>query len=394
VISPEDRSIETVTALLRYFDWSPTARLPGVYEIWSPEDNEREELIIPLDEGRGDFRRLLDRAINALISQYGKAARDVVATLEMRTRAQLDETKWRKESALAAGLIGWEQGETLYGAARAQLIAAAKSAREPRRYHGHSSAHVARRFLDETLMGQTAAGSYIITAFTPANGRFYLTRSAEEHAITRPELFEEVVSGREILNVFESAVNAIRQGLDEYKRSPTVELFAETVQAGVSYEFARALSEILATGDTEIAIEKQRPGSERPIVANVAFDAVEGPILSSVAISFAEDPEPQDVTVVGEVTLLSRSSETSDRLIRLNIARGADVRKARVRLTAEQYELAMEAHQLEANLTVSGRLEREGNLYWLYDAREVALVSQSDEDDVAPRPQSSLLTDE
>jgi len=160
-----------------------------------------------------------------------------------------------------------------------------------------------------------------------------------------------------------------------------------------SYEFTKALSEIISTGNSAIEITRQPSNGQQIVTSSeIVFDATESSILDKVANTFAINAEPQNVTLIGEVTLLSRlrSPDELSRVIRLNIADGADIRKARVRLSAEQYEQAIEAHHREASLRVSGRLEREGNLYWLYNAEDVSVVENeefttaSDHDVVAP----------
>jgi hypothetical protein len=372
---------------LRHFEWSPTSRNPGRYEVWTPdEEPESEEILVPLDPQRGDYNVLMERARRALLTHYGRAARDVSAILDMRTNAALDTTHWKKETHLDAGVIGWEDGETLYIAARAQLVASAKASKEARRYHGNASSYVAKQFIEKSFMGQTDIGSFIITAYTPSQQRFFTTKSAEDRADLKPSaLFEtERVTGRDILNTFERALQAVRSGLDEYRKTPRVEIFLETVQEGVSYEFTKALSKITSTGNSAIEILRQ-PGLDdhERLKSEFAFDAVEAPILDRVANTFALDPEPQNVTLVGEVTLLSRSEDT--RVIRLDIEDGADVRKARVRLTSEQYEMAIEAHHEEASLRVRGILERDGNLYWLNHASDVSIVESAEAHELTPR---------
>jgi hypothetical protein len=47
-----------------------------------------------------------------------------------------------------------------------------------------------------------------------------------------------------------------------------------------------------------------------------------------------------------------------------------------VRLNAEQYEIAMEAHRREADLQVSGQLQKENNRWWLYNATDLEIVER------------------
>lgn len=376
--APEAAGLDTqmITAVLRHFDWSPVSKAPGLYEVWAQDEDdadEEEQVLVPLDPDRGDYRYLLERAQRVVLAHYGRVARDLLNTIRMSTEAVLNTTQWSKQTELPAGVISWAEGESLYSSARTQLIASAKSSKEKRRYHGNASAFLAKQFIDSTLMGQTDVGSFIITAYTPDQQRFHATRHSEEVAWTRPREVE-TVSGAAVLNTFERALLAVRTVLDEYKLAPKPEAFLATVEEGVSFEFARALGNFVNGGESSIQITRQAPSEDQSPIVEVTFRPVEAPVIAKAADLLALDPEPLDVTLVGEVTLLSREIAGHDQLIRLNVARGADVRKARIRLSPDQYELAVDAHRTEASLRVSGRLEKEGKLYWLYDAHDVSVV--------------------
>jgi hypothetical protein len=375
-------NLETLTVLMRHFDWAPSAGVAGRYEVWSPEGTDADdaddvdEVVVPLDPQRGDYGRLIQRALHTIFYRYGRSAQELAALLEVKSRAGLESTRWSKETNLNAGLIGWEQGESLYAAARTLLSSSAKSARQPRPHHGRASAYVAKRFLDSCLMGQTDIGSYVITAYTPSDQRFFLSRKEEESPPTSGGLIAlQTLSGREILNTLESALGAVRDGLDEYKGSPNIAVFSETVAKGVSSEFARALGDIARDGEAAIEITRQTVGENQSRPREVVFEATDAPILDSVATSLASDPAPIDATLVGAVIVLDRSSAEHDRVIRLRVKSGAaGIRSAKVRLTAEQYAMAMDAHGREVDLRVTGRLEKDHSVYWLYDAHSLSLV--------------------
>lgn len=373
----KELSAEEVTALLRHFEWRPTGRMPGVYEIWSEPGEREDEILVPLDSEKSDYRALMNRALDALMRHYGSTARELVTTLRMQATALLYATRWKKDSPVEAGMIGWEQGEELYSAARAQLIAAAKSTRQPRRYHGQASSHIGRSFLESTLMGQTDIGSFIITAYTPSERQFFTSASETGHAEIPKGLWhpQGAISGAQILNTFETALRTTRSILDEYRGAPRAESFLEGVSDGLSYEFTKALSQIVTGGNATIEIVRHDPiRLSRPRTV-VEFQSVEAPVLQAAANMFTQDEESRRVTLVGEVTLLSRTHAEDARVIRLEVHGGADINKARVRLNAEQYEQAMDAHRSEAALKVSGRLEREGRYYWLYDASGLEIVA-------------------
>jgi len=61
----------------------------------------------------------------------------------------------------------------------------------------------------------------------------------------------------------------------------------------------------------------------------------------------------------------------------VSILKPADHVRSGVRLDADQYDVAMEAHRREASLRVQGRLEKENNLWWLYDAFDVEIVDST-----------------
>lgn len=368
-------SAETLRVLLRHLAWTPRDASGAPYELWHPvgRDGDEDQLLVPTDPERGDFDALVRRATQSILRRYGVVADRFVREVEMRQAGVLDSTRWQKETAVPPGLILWDEGHELYDSAQLQLIAAAKTSREPRPYHGNASSWVAKRFLEQSFMGQTDVGSFIITALTPAQARFHLSQHSEEVALTKPR-DSQTVTGRSILTTFEHALGAMRAGLDEYARTPRVDVFLEKVEDGVSYEMAKALGVFVSRAESAIQIDLEGSAGAKSSRVEYTFKPPEASVLATVSTELAQDPHPRNVTLQGEVTLLSRDRDQSQRVIRLSLGPGAPARKARVRLTHDQYELALEAHAAERPLSVSGSLQREGRVYWLYDASDVRVV--------------------
>lgn len=378
-MSAADAPIEAdaLTALLRHFDWSPVSKIPGRYEVWTTDSNEDNEVLVPLDPYKGDYGGLLDRARRTVLSYYGKAADDLLVMLQAQVSAALDATQWQKETALPPGMIGWQEGEDLYAAAHAQLSAIARSARQPRRHHGSANWYLSKSFLESCYMGQTDIGSFVITAHIPSRTRFHVSRRSEQVHISRPRE-SEMISGRTIVDNFEKALTAVAGALETFKREPKIDVFFETVPDGVSYELVRALSRFTQDSESAVKIDRSREGSSapKPSPVEIAFDPTAAPILNQVANAMVRDPEPQGVTLEGQVVVLSRDFERDvlARIIRLNVEGASDINKVRVRLNSDQYDVAMEAHRHEQSLRVTGRLERENNLWWLYNATDLDIV--------------------
>jgi len=329
----------------------------------------------------------LERAQHAFLSQYGRYAQDILTNLSVTAAALLDTLQWRKQTLVEGGLIPWPQGEVLVASARAQLSASAKAVRERRRYHGNASGYIAREFVDNSFMGQTGIGSFIITAHTPVDRQFFLTKADEAKASRQPGFIENAVPGRAVVETFENALNALRASLDEYRHKPTLEMFVDTVESGASYEFAKSLSEMTFSGSAAIEIEYHDTSTTTSRSVEIEFNPSEAPILERAAYLMAEPAASEAVAIVGEVVFLKRSPD--DRVISLDVKGGASINKARVHLTAEQYDLAIEAHKDGRWFAVSGSLEREGNINWLYNPENAAIS-----DVQPPQTRSSVSEDQ
>jgi hypothetical protein len=390
----------SISLLLQSLGWTSEATPSSLpYQRWTNRAFSDDQLLVPTDPSKSDYNDLLSRVFRTLAEDHGSAFDETLRLTSLQIRAHLDATRWLKDSPLESGMIAWDIGEELYAAARSSLAAAAKATRESRRYFGNSSSYIAKRFLADALMGQTEVGSFIVTAYTPSNQRFFYNKTSEESANSKL-INPESRSGAEIIDKLDHIITAVRGKLDEYRHTPNAQAFDEIVEDGFSYEMANALSTLARDGDGGIKISRTRINgvvSEKEI----AFDAVESPVLDRVATRFAATREPEMAKLVGEVTLLDHVSTIGDRTIRLHVSNHPGVRTVRVRLSPEQYDDAIEAHKAEKSLRVAGTVEREGRYNWVYNPSAVSIVDTRDDDDdmpTAPEPaandQLSLLDDE
>jgi len=78
-------------------------------------------------------------------------------------------------------------------------------------------------------------------------------------------------------------------------------------------------------------------------------------------------------------------------VVRLDVLSGTTARKVRVRLKADDYDIAVDAHRDNLALRVTGRQEVEGRFYWLYDPESIELVTIENADRMSRK--STLIQD-
>ena len=110
------------------------------------------------------------------------------------------------------------------------------------------------------------------------------------------------------------------------------------------------------------------------------FDASDVEPLSRAARRLAEDDSSQSFTVMGRVHLLAKKQAGIAGVFGIDSLQPAGPRKVRVRLADEEdYHEAVRAHEDDLALLVSGTLEKEGNLSWLYNATVIRTLGHVDE---------------
>ena len=85
------------------------------------------------------------------------------------------------------------------------------------------------------------------------------------------------------------------------------------------------------------------------------------------------------VTLMGRVHLLAKKQAGSPGVFGIDSLQPHGPKKIRVRLADEEdYHEAVRAHEEDLALMVSGRLEKEGNLSWLYNATVIRTLGHID----------------
>ncbi len=383
---PSALTPERLSRALADVGWRMVGNRPGVYNRYAvnTDDGLEQMVIVPLDPKAADFQILLDTAWRAIQRSPFQSA--VANLLNVRAHRAFDALRFRKETSAPRGLIVWTAGEELIASARETLTAGAKAFMGPRRKFGPSHAQFAHRYLDSVFMGQTTEGSYIVTALAPVEAAIPVSHRRLED-VPRDG---DVVTGRAVTESVMRAVEATVEALHHYRASGSFSGFEEGAPIGVSYEIVGALHRLAENADeATVAVEWEPatqslfdpPQSDRGYLLTGA----DAEPLERARQRLAVVSEPIPLTKVkGRVHLLTKKDADGPGVVGVHALTVTGSRRFRVRLDSDDYHRAVAAHYQDAEVTVQGTLEREGNLSWLYKAR---LIDVSE----AAGPYSDLL---
>ncbi|MFI6437282.1 hypothetical protein [Streptomyces sp. NPDC050759] len=361
--------------ILERSGWEKFGGQGSLYSRWRPSGERGVSgLLLPQDSRVADYAELLAQAV----AQAWKLGDDRVRSLLEKavvTSTLGDEIRFQKEAQTHHGTIQWLAGEDLYSAARKSMVVAAKSRKSKLAYFGNSNSHLARSFLDSVLMGQTEVGSYVVTAYAPPGEVF--TEKKLKPGDTRP--LTGTHTGRDITRGLVHVLETTREVVDHFADTGSTSGFIESVDRGFCYEITHAVRDLVRdSSGGEVRIEMTVAADLFEEVHteshSLEFSPADYPILERAGNVLAATSRPQRVTVLGSVTLLERPNPGRPGLIRLDVLAGTSARKMRVRLNAEDYDLAMDAHRDNMALKITGRQEIEGRYYWLYDPEQIELI--------------------
>ncbi|SIS12940.1 hypothetical protein [Microbacterium sp. RURRCA19A] len=347
---------------LKRLGWQSTGTFRDRIEYWEPATRELrgpiQEVVLPLRDDLSDSALLVHRALLALHSEYGQEFDQVVQMVEAMVSRQLDEVLSRRETGNKSGVIAWKDGDSMVEGTRGLLVAAAKATSHSRRRFLNNDTAIAEAFLDKCLMGQTQIGSYVVTALTPAHGKFSTSAPEAKEAAKAP-----AYAGRTITSTLQTALGAVVESVHEVRHGGSVEAFDTHVTDGVSLELLKALAKIVGDAEASVAVHYNNDDVlDVPELdqhgASFEFVPPDAIVLADAVRHFESAPEPKLVAISGEVVQLHRVSSKPDRTIQLSARVNGVPRVVQVSLTPEQYELALEAHAREVQLSVTGEMEQ------------------------------------
>ncbi|MET8356052.1 hypothetical protein [Micromonospora sp. NPDC005171] len=358
-----------LTVLLEETGWHLVGGRRNAYNRLAPPadpDGRDFSLVIPLDREAPEFAEMMAAAVRKISARDGQewSARLLPRLIATET----DEFRFRRETSLPSGLIKWRDGESLIQAARATLTAGAKAAVSKARRFGNRHGQFANRYLDHILMGQTAPGSYVVTAYALSEEPITLHQTSNQ-TLGIPGV--DFMESREISRSVTNALGAAAEALAHFHANQSLAGFDAGVTQGISYELTSALAALTEDADeAEVFIEWHPSGEqERAVSERFDYSRRDSDAFQRAATRLVlTEPQPR-TTVVGRVHLLTKKEAGQPGVIGIVSAGTAKPRRVRAHLVdAADYHLAVRAHEEDLMIEVVGDLEREGTLNWLYGA--------------------------
>jgi hypothetical protein len=374
-----------VGLLLTEAGWQVVGQRQGAYVRMAPPGEYRNSVLVPLDRTAPEFEQAM---LEALSDIQTLSARDFEMTnISARLLSEpTDGFRFRAESAAPRGLIGWTHGERLIHNARLLLATGAKTYMGQLSYFGNRFGQFANRYLETVLMGQTAPGSYVVSAFVPSAGFVPLTAPRRETAPGQEVMFDvepEAATTRLIGISAWSAANATAEAIAHYRHSASLAAFQDFVPRGVSHEMVSALKGMVEGSDgAELSVEWD---PAIPLPADVPTDPLhlqpgDVEVLSKADSELlARVAAPEVITFTGWVHLLTRKEAGGPGVIGIDNITYDKPRRIRVHLTDDDYHRALRAHDEDRAVVVEGRIEREGNINWMYDGRLATVLGSVEE---------------
>ena len=417
-LRPDQVDPERLSLLLVRHGWVPRGGRPGLYTRYALEPNDEAStsgfatsLLLPLNREMADYEDLLRVVLDQLtrLAPIHKAAAEEV--LDGLRVIPGDEVRFRKETTTVRGTVPWPIGEELVVSSRDTLLAAAKARVSKSAYYGNKNGRFAHRFLDAVLMGQTEIGSYIVTAYTPVESVFH-ERETRDGRTPLPTVL--AYTGREITQALVVALEATQEAAAHFESSASMSGFDDAIKRGVSRELAQAVLGLVEKAvEAEVRVDwaVQRSTQSNAVETNQVpepvsfqFTGALAPVLEKAVARYAGMTPAEFVTALGWVSVVERPKRGAPGVVRLRVLRGSKANTIRVRLTQEQFEVAADAIKDDQAIFVSGRQEKDGRTFWLYDVTELGATEIPDEakrrtprslkHDRTPGPGQSAVTDE
>lgn len=368
------RSIKPLelAAYLRSKGWHLDANLAGKATLWSIRNTGGAEFDVTLPPRRefGDYVLRMGEALRTLADAEQRSALDVLRDIQTTTS---DLVRVRAPNRNAEdGALPLNVVVKFVEWTRDMMLAAACAVIDKRSVYASQKKKLAMDYLTNVRMGQTERGSYVLTLLSPVVPQ--LGPVQDQLFPDEPEdPFERQVT-RTLLDSLDALAGAAKDAAVNGNMAP----FLMAVKRGVSANLCEAVAGLSKVSpgeglDVQVSWSPTRP-VDISIPTRVTFGSDSIPHIEAAARIFREAAPPDDVTIEGIVTGLDRSPEATEGNVTISASLEGRVRRIMLRLNADTYPQAIQAHKDRRIVQCSGDLVKEGRSYRLKDPRHFEIM--------------------
>lgn len=353
---------DELTSYLQAQDWQRESYQPEKSSTWIRHSHSTTyEILVPLSRSFRDYPVRLAEVLETLETAENRSQFLILADIQS---VRSDVIKIGIEGEYYQhGSMPFQEGVKFIQQAYDLLFAAACSAVRPQEVIPARKPARAVGYMQTVKLGQSEAGSYIITLHSP----IYSRGTSPQSESSRP--FERLVT-RTLFQAVERTIDVAEAS----RQTGLVEKFREVVSYGVSANLCEALVGL----QKETASDRVKlyvnwspvQGIEEGLTRQLIIPAELAPIIQEAAQYLNELAlnKIEEYTLWGKVEALEGDMNSGGVVkIRANIPYQTGTRLVRVKLSREDYEKAYAAHGGEHFVSVRGTLTKEGRFYYLND---------------------------
>ena len=365
-------SPKQLTGYLRSLGWQEVEKISDKASVWAVDKGvgKNYEVLVPLNTGLGDYAARIADVLTTLEVFNEQTQLQIVSDIN---NFSVDVVRVRAPDA-DNGTIPFKGGIEMFVHSYGMLLAAASSAVVARPVYFSNKSIEALNYLEHVRLGQTEKGSFVLTLLSPVPSNGNLSDAKNQDGENTTEPFE-----RRVTRVLAESLQSVNAVSSSVIAGSNYNSFKKVVENGVSSNLCEALVGIVRSvegSSVDISfswssnyIAPKNVSSRITVPRNIV------PVLEQAADLLKRDAEPDDSEIQGYVVKLARPQPKArgGEIVISGIAEGV-ARQARVKLSHEDYQRAVTAHEKYESVVCFGQLIRQGNAYQLKNPHGFAIT--------------------
>jgi hypothetical protein len=359
------------SVFLEKHGWKNDGKYNDIFTIWHRTETEyaEYEIIVPEHTNIRYLKQTIGSILNVLADFYKKSVSQIIDDVNNTLR---DKVIYQIKSEMTKdGLIPLNERIRVLDNAKEMLAASFLAANKKKKnYIGQRPESIAN-VLNVIELAQTEEDGFVINIYIP--------RDYSETG--QAPLFNEPSFTRKALGTMELATGALLKKIEEYGQTNDITIFDSCVEKGVSSNLCKAIAEISSNGksDVVIKIEYNNGIDKESELREITISKEVIPVIKKVDLYYHLDLTEENYEIKGFVTLLHQEHGATEGEVTVATWLEGKRRKVRMKLNAEQYHIALLAHDTRAAIVCRGTLSAQDHIARLLSVTDVLCEGRYEE---------------